>query len=70
MSLNPQGVISAVVLVIYLPIFFLALRICYRYGVRERAWLLLVIFSLSESRRQDLVLFTYNFQSGLLAAHY
>ncbi|KAG8220138.1 hypothetical protein J3R82DRAFT_1162 [Butyriboletus roseoflavus] len=46
MSLNPQGIIAAVVMVMYLPIFFLAVRICFRYGVRERAWLLLVIFSL------------------------
>jgi len=35
-----------VTIAIYVPVFFFALRICSRYGVRERAWLLLVIFSL------------------------
>jgi len=45
-ALNTQGIISAVVIAIYVPIFFFAVRICFRYGIRERAWLLLVIFSL------------------------
>lgn len=48
MSLNTQGIISAVTIAIYVPIFFLAFRVSYRYGVRERGWLLLVIFSLSK----------------------
>ncbi|KAH0838637.1 hypothetical protein J3R83DRAFT_6960 [Lanmaoa asiatica] len=46
MSLNTQGIISAVTIAIYVPIFLLAFRIAYRYGVGERGWLLLVIFSL------------------------
>jgi hypothetical protein len=46
MTLNTQGIISAVTIAIYVPIFLLAIRICSRYGVRERGWLLLVIFSL------------------------
>ena len=69
MSLNTQGIISAVIIAIYVPILVLALRIISRYGVRERGWLLLVIFSLSESQRQDLVQFTYHAQSESLAAH-
>lgn len=70
MSLDAQGKISAVTLALYLPILFLALRITYRYGLGERGWLLLVIFSLSESRRRDPILYTYNFQSGSSAVHY
>jgi len=55
MSLDTQGIISAVTLAIYVPILVLTLRICSKYGIRERGWLLLVIFSLSESRRQVLI---------------
>ncbi|KAG6371595.1 hypothetical protein JVT61DRAFT_9305 [Boletus reticuloceps] len=46
MSLNTQGIISAVIIAIYIPIFLLAIRICSRYGIKQRGWLLLVIFSL------------------------
>ncbi|KAF8446325.1 hypothetical protein L210DRAFT_3327686, partial [Boletus edulis BED1] len=46
MSLNAQGIISAVTIAIYIPIFLLAIRICSRYGIKQRGWLLLVIFSL------------------------
>ncbi|KAI9572611.1 hypothetical protein HD554DRAFT_2061473 [Boletus coccyginus] len=46
MSLDTQGIISAVTMSIYVPILVLTLRVCFKYGVRERGWLLLVIFSL------------------------
>ncbi|KAG9314699.1 hypothetical protein JVU11DRAFT_5506 [Chiua virens] len=46
MALDAQGIISAVTIAIYVPILLLALRIVFRYGIRERGWLLLVIFSL------------------------
>jgi len=46
MSLDTQGIISAVTIAMYVPILFFAIRICSRYGIRERGWLLLVIFSL------------------------
>ncbi|KAN0100951.1 hypothetical protein V8E55_000935 [Tylopilus felleus] len=46
MALNTQGIISVVTIVIYVPILILAFRVCSRYGIKERGWLLLVIFSL------------------------
>ncbi|KAF8845459.1 hypothetical protein BDN67DRAFT_999611 [Paxillus ammoniavirescens] len=47
MSLDTQGILSAVVIAIYVPIFFFAFRISYRYGgLREMGWLLLCMFTL------------------------
>ncbi|KIO07482.1 hypothetical protein M404DRAFT_136374 [Pisolithus tinctorius Marx 270] len=45
MSLDSQGILAAVTLVIYLPILFLAVRIAIKYGL-QNCWILLVMFSL------------------------
>lgn len=44
MSLDTQGILAAVTLAIYLPVFFFALRIALKY--RRHGWILLVLFSL------------------------
>ncbi|KIK99924.1 hypothetical protein PAXRUDRAFT_822198 [Paxillus rubicundulus Ve08.2h10] len=47
MSLDTQGILSAVVIAIYVPVLFFAFRISYKYGgLREMGWLLLCLFIL------------------------
>ncbi|KAI6133378.1 hypothetical protein EDD16DRAFT_1890941 [Pisolithus croceorrhizus] len=46
MSLDSQGILAAVTLAIYFPIFFFAARIAFRYGVGQKGWIILTIFTL------------------------
>lgn len=46
MSLDAQGVLAAVTLAIYLPVFFFAVRIALKY--KRHGWILLVLFTLSK----------------------
>ncbi|KAI6159511.1 hypothetical protein EDD17DRAFT_1838153 [Pisolithus thermaeus] len=46
MSLDSQGILAAVTLAIYFPIFFFSARIAFRYGVGQKGWIILVIFTL------------------------
>ncbi|KAL4069331.1 hypothetical protein J3A83DRAFT_3530266 [Scleroderma citrinum] len=44
MSLDAQGVLAAITVAIYFPVFFFAVRIAMKY--RKRGWILLVLFTL------------------------
>ncbi|KAF9229711.1 hypothetical protein BS17DRAFT_805320 [Gyrodon lividus] len=47
MSLDTQGILSAITIAIYVPVFFFAFRVSYKYGgLREMGWLLLCMFTL------------------------
>ncbi|KAH7883944.1 hypothetical protein F5I97DRAFT_1938582 [Phlebopus sp. FC_14] len=46
MSLDTQGILAAVTIAVYVPFLFLALRIAFKYGLGERGWLLLFMFTL------------------------
>lgn len=46
MSLDSQGILAAVTLAIYFPIFFFAVRIAFKYGFGQMGWIILVIFTL------------------------
>ncbi|KAI6045177.1 hypothetical protein EDC04DRAFT_2638894 [Pisolithus marmoratus] len=45
-TLYGQGILAAVTLAIYVPIFLFAVRIAVKYGFGQKGWILLVIFTL------------------------
>ncbi|KAG1716773.1 hypothetical protein ID866_371 [Astraeus odoratus] len=46
MSLDTQGILAAITIAVYVPIFILALRTAIKYGLTQKGWILLVIFTL------------------------
>ncbi|KIJ68796.1 hypothetical protein HYDPIDRAFT_125815 [Hydnomerulius pinastri MD-312] len=46
MSLDTQGILAAVTIALYVPMFIFAFRVSYKYGgIKERGWFLLCLFT-------------------------